>query len=94
MGSDAKRTTSLFYETKQCGGAIGRDNPFPPATENLHHEVELVVVLKTGGTDIDRRRAVACLWLRRRQRPDPPRYSNSRKIGLPWDMAKGSTIPP
>jgi fumarylpyruvate hydrolase len=29
-----------------------RDNPFPPATENLHHEVELVVVLKTGGTDI------------------------------------------
>jgi fumarylpyruvate hydrolase len=30
-----------------------RAHSFPPATENLHHEVELVVVLKTGGTDID-----------------------------------------
>jgi fumarylpyruvate hydrolase len=44
---------NLFYEINSAAVVQSRrDNPFPPATENLHHEVELVVVLKTGGTDI------------------------------------------
>lgn len=30
----------------------GGDFPYPPKTEDVHHEIELVVALKTGGSDI------------------------------------------
>ncbi len=30
----------------------GGDFPYPPKTEDVHHEIELVVALKSGGSDI------------------------------------------
>jgi fumarylpyruvate hydrolase len=65
--------------------------PYPTATRELHHEVEMVVALSRGGHDIDRRAALDCVFgygvgldLTRR---DLQAAMKSR--GLPWDVAKG-----
>ncbi|MBT5659999.1 MAG: fumarylacetoacetate hydrolase family protein [Rhodospirillaceae bacterium] len=65
--------------------------PYPPATINLHHEVELVVALGKGGRDIDPQDAASHIYgysvgldLTRRDL-----QNTARKAGMPWDMAKG-----
>ena len=92
MGGDAKADPPVFFmkpnsAVVQSGATI----PFPPATENLHHEVELVVVLKTGGTDITADDALSHVYgyavgndLTRRDI-----QTAVKSKGLPWDMAKG-----
>ncbi len=67
--------------------------PYPPATHQLHHEVELVVALARGGTDLDPVTAMEQVFgyavgidLTRR---DLQREACAR--GHPWDMAKGFT---
>jgi len=65
--------------------------PYPPATTNLHHEVELVVALGKGGRDIDPQDAASHIYgygvgldLTRRDL-----QNTARKAGMPWDMGKG-----
>ena len=53
MGADPDREPPFFFSKPRdavvpCGGTI----PFPPATTNLQHEVELVVALGRGGLNI------------------------------------------
>jgi fumarylpyruvate hydrolase len=53
MGNDPDREPPFFF-TKPAD-AIVQDSariPFPPLTENLHYEAELVVAIDKGGTDI------------------------------------------
>lgn len=64
---------------------------FPPATANLHHEVELVVALGSGGADIPVEAALGCVFgytvgldLTRRDI-----QARAKEKGHPWDMAKG-----
>jgi fumarylpyruvate hydrolase len=61
------------------------------ATNNLHHEIELVAALATGGTAIPAEKALACVFgyavgldLTRRDLQE-----EAKKQGRPWDMAKG-----
>ena len=68
-----------------------RHVPYPPATERLEHEVELVVALSSGGARIPPGRALDCVFgygvgidLTRR---DLQREAKERRH--PWDMAKG-----
>jgi fumarylpyruvate hydrolase len=65
--------------------------PYPPATANLHHEVELVVALHAGGRDLDPARALDCVYgyaigldLTRRDL-----QAAAKAKGDPWDSAKG-----
>jgi len=67
--------------------------PYPLATHQLHHEVELVVALARGGTNIDPDTAVERVFgyavgvdLTRRDL-----QHEARSQGRPWDMAKGFT---
>ncbi|HYW75661.1 MAG TPA: fumarylacetoacetate hydrolase family protein [Gammaproteobacteria bacterium] len=67
--------------------------PYPLATHLLHHEVELVVALDRGGTNLDASTAAERIFgyavgvdLTRR---DLQRAA--REKGLPWDMSKGFT---
>lgn len=69
----------------------GATIPYPPATENLHHEVELVVMLKRGGADIAEADALDHVFgyavgndLTRRDI-----QAAVKSKGAPWDMAKG-----
>ena len=47
------RDPPIFF-TKPADAVVppGRDAAYPPRTNDLHHEIELVVAIGTGGTDI------------------------------------------
>ncbi|MGH8128481.1 MAG: fumarylacetoacetate hydrolase family protein [Gammaproteobacteria bacterium] len=67
--------------------------PYPPATHQLHHEVELVVALARGGVNLDPTTAMERVLgyavgidLTRRDL-----QQEARAQGRPWDMAKGFT---
>ena len=55
MGHDPDREPPFFF-TKPADAVVpgGGGIPYPPATRDLHHEVELVVALGKGGVDISR----------------------------------------
>jgi len=92
MGSDPDRQSPFFF-TKPADAVVtsGETLPFPVRTEDLHHEVELVVALGAGGTDIAPADAEALIFghsvgldLTRRDM-----QAIAKKAGRPWDMAKG-----
>jgi fumarylpyruvate hydrolase len=71
-------------------GATG-DMPYPPLTSDLHHEIELVVALGKGGSDIAAADANAHIWgyaigldMTRRDL-----QGEAKKQGRPWDTGKG-----
>ena len=92
MGGDPNREPPFFFGKPQDtvvpgGGAL----PYPPATANLHHEVELVVALARGGQDLSPEAALACIFgyavgidLTRRDL-----QAKAKDKGQPWDTAKG-----
>jgi len=53
MGHDPNREPPFFF-AKPANSVVPNDGilPFPPATEDLHHEIELVVALGEGGADL------------------------------------------
>lgn len=92
MGGDPNAEPPFFF-TKPADAYVpdGSTIPFPPATQNLHHEIELVVAIGTGGAGIDRAAALDHVYgygvgidMTRRDL-----QSDARKAGRPWDMAKG-----
>jgi fumarylpyruvate hydrolase len=85
MGSDPSREPPFFF-AKPADAVIPASGtvPYPPATSDLHHEVELVVALGGGGANIDAADAPGLVW----------GYGagidlTRRDLGRPWDMAKG-----
>ena len=92
MGSDPTRQAPFFFA--KPGDAVVADGsalPFPTRTADLHHEVELVVALGAGGTDIAAAAAERLIFgyavgidLTRRDL-----QAEAKKAGRPWDMAKG-----
>jgi len=92
MGSDPDRQSPFFF-TKPADAVVasGVTLPFPTRTNDLHHEVELVVALGAGGADIDVADAEQLIFghavgldLTRRDL-----QATAKKAGRPWDMAKG-----
>lgn len=88
----ASRTNPVFF-MKPADAAVagGSEVPYPPATCELHHEVEMVVGLSGGGRDIAPDRALDCVFgygvgldLTRRDL-----QAAMKAKGLPWDVAKG-----
>ena len=53
MGADPDRDPPFFF-MKPADAIVenGATIPYPPQTENLHHEIELVAAIGTGGADI------------------------------------------
>ena len=92
MGSDPNREPPFFF-TKPADAVVPASGavPYPPSTNDLHHEIELVVALKAGGKDIDEGQALDLVWgygvgldLTRRDL-----QAVAKDAGRPWDMAKG-----
>lgn len=92
MGHDPDREAPFFFmKPADAVVAGGGDVPYPPATSDLHHELELVVALKSGGRDIPVERALDHVYgyavgldLTRRDL-----QGEAKKLGRPWDMGKG-----
>lgn len=94
MGADPEREPPFFF-TKPRDAAVSfsghGDLPYPGATRDLHHEVELVVALSKGGRDITPDEAGALIYgygvgvdLTRRDL-----QASAKAAGRPWDTAKG-----
>jgi len=91
MGGDGRQPPFFFGKPADALVPGGGDVAYPPQTVNLQHEVELVVALGKGGSDIPVEQALGCVFgyaigfdLTRRDL-----QSRAKAKGQPWDMAKG-----
>lgn len=92
MGGDPNREPPFFFgKPRDAAVPGGGVLAYPPATSNLHHEVELVVALGRGGSAIPVERALDCVFgyavgidLTRRDL-----QASAKEKGQPWEMAKG-----
>lgn len=71
-------------------GTVG-EMPYPPQTVDLHHEIELVVAIGKGGSNISAAEAIGHVWgyavgldMTRRDL-----QGEAKKLGRPWSSAKG-----
>lgn len=92
MGNDPTREPPFFF-MKPADAVVDAEGviPYPPATNDLHHEVELVVALGSGGVDIAPGDALSLVWgygvgldLTRRDL-----QAVAKELSRPWDFAKG-----
>ncbi len=91
MGADPDREPPFFF-TKPADAVVpgGGEIPYPLATENLHHEIELVVGLGAAALEVADEAALGCVFgygvgvdLTRR---DLQRVARDK--GRPWDSGK------
>jgi len=91
MGGDDRDPPFFFAKPADAIVPPGKDVAYPPRTANLHHEIELVVALKTGGKDVPVEKALDLVFgyavgvdMTRRD------LQNAAKDkGQPWDASKG-----
>jgi len=85
MGGDPNRSTPIFFtKSRETIVGSGATIPYPPLTENLHFEVELVVAIagnKDGATEVFGYGVGLDMTRRDMQ-------AVAKKGGKPWDMAK------
>ena len=91
MGFESERDEPIFF-TKPADAIVldGASIPYPRMTSDYHHEVELVVALGAGGSEIPVGEAAGHVFgyavgldMTRRDV-----QLAARKQGLPWDMSK------
>ena len=91
MGGDDRDPPFFFAKPADAIVPPGRDVAYPPRTANLHHEIELVVAIGTGGKDVPVETALSHIYgyavgvdMTRRD------LQNAAKDkGYPWDASKG-----
>ena len=92
MGGDPKLSPPVFF-SKPADAVLpsGSCIAYPSATANLHYEAELVVALKSGGSELDVHHALECIYgyavgidFTRRDL-----QAEAKEKGRPWDTAKG-----
>jgi fumarylpyruvate hydrolase len=92
MGRDPDREPPFFF-MKPADTVVddGTTVPYPPETKNFHYEIELIVAVGEGGTNIPVGRALDHVWgygvgidLTRRDL-----QLQAREQGRPWDWGKG-----
>lgn len=91
MGATVDKDTPLFF-CKPADAIVtdDADVPYPQATQDLHHEVEMVVALGAGGRDVSVAQAADMIWgygvgldLTRRDL-----QAVAKAKSHPWDVAK------
>ncbi len=96
MGGDPNREPPFFFGKPADAivvvpeGTVGTF-PYPSESEDVHHEIELVVALGKGGSNIAADQALEHVYgyavgldMTRRDR-----QAEAKKAGRPWDVAKG-----
>ena len=81
MGGDDRDPPFFFSKPADAVVPPGGDVPYPSGTENLHHEIELVVAIGEGGSIFG---YAAGVDLTRRDL-----QAKAKDKGQPWDAAKG-----
>ena len=92
MGHDPDREPPFFF-MKPADAVVCETGKvrYPPRTNDLHHEIELVVAIGKGGSDIPINQSLAHVFgyavgvdFTRRDL-----QKEAKKLGRPWDTAKG-----
>ena len=92
MGHDPNREPPFFF-MKPATAVVpsGGSLPFPVATDDLNHEIELVVALRAGGSAVAVEGALELIFgygvgldMTRRDL-----QAKAKEMGRPWDMGKG-----
>ena len=92
MGNDPTREPPFFF-SKPADAVVPATGevPYPRLTDNLHHEIELVVAIGRAGENVAPKEALELVWgyavgvdLTRRDLQDV-----AKKMSRPWDWAKG-----
>ncbi|WP_316180325.1 MULTISPECIES: fumarylacetoacetate hydrolase family protein [unclassified Bradyrhizobium] len=90
MGNDERDPPFFFAKHADMLEPDGAVIPYPPLTKDMHHEVELVVALKSGGLNIPTDKALEHVYgyavgidLTRRDL-----QLASRKMQRPWEVGK------
>jgi fumarylpyruvate hydrolase len=92
MGHDPDREPPFFFMKPATAVVPGGGSlPFPVATDDLHHEIELVVALRGGGSAVAVDGALELVFgygvgldMTRRDL-----QARAKEMGRPWDMGKG-----
>ena len=91
MGHDPDKEPPFFFQ-KNPDNILpeGKPFPYPPKSEDVHFEVELVVALKSGGANIPVAQAINCVFgytigldMTRRDL-----QGEAKKLGRPWEVGK------
>lgn len=90
MGHDPDREPPFFFQKNPNNLDSTGEFPYPPRSEDVHHEVELIVALKSGGTSIPVADALSHVWgyavsldMTRRDL-----QGEAKKLGRPWEIGK------
>jgi fumarylpyruvate hydrolase len=90
MGQDEREPPFFFAKPADAIVPDGGTAPYPSLTKDMHHEVELVVALKSGGRNVSVAKALDHVWgygvgidLTRRDL-----QIASRDIKRPWEIGK------
>ena len=90
MGHDVRDPPFFFAKPADAIVPDGGTAPYPSLTKDMHHEVELVVALKSGGRNIKLEKALDCIYgygvgidLTRRDL-----QIASRDMKRPWEVGK------
>ncbi|MGP1396056.1 MAG: fumarylacetoacetate hydrolase family protein [Inquilinaceae bacterium] len=90
MGHDPDRESPFFFQKNPDNLDPSGEFPYPPHTSDVHHEVELIVALKSGGKDIPVENALDHVWgyavsldMTRRDL-----QGEAKKMGRPWEIGK------
>ena len=90
MGHDPDREPPFFFQKNPDNLDASGDFPYPAHSSDVHHEVELLVALKSGGSNIAIDKALdhvwgygVCLDMTRRDL-----QGIAKKMGRPWEIGK------
>lgn len=90
MGHDPDREPPFFFQKNPDNLDVSGEFPYPPKTADVHHEVEMAVMLKSGGTNIPIDQALdhvfgyaLSLDMTRRDL-----QGEQKKMGRPWEIGK------
>jgi len=90
MGFDPNKEPPFFFQKNNSNIVIDGKFPYPLQTKDVHHELEMVVALKSGGTNIFLEKASDHIYgyavgldMTRRDL-----QGVAKKMGRPWEIGK------
>jgi fumarylpyruvate hydrolase len=90
MGHDPDREPPFFFQKNPDNLTSGDTFPYPAKSTDVHHEIEMVGALNSGGVNIPRDTALDCVWgygvgldMTRRGL-----QGQAKEMGRPWEIGK------
>jgi fumarylpyruvate hydrolase len=90
MGHDPNKEPPFFFQKNPDNLDVSGKFPYPPASSDVHHEIEMMVALKSGGKDIALEKALDCVYgygvaldMTRRDL-----QGKAKEMGRPWEVGK------